>query len=106
RRAVAEEFIGRAGIALAHVLACARQREMQVAEMIGIDIAFEALEPVATLARAHDETMIARRVEAFPFREGRRLALAEIGEDHAAAHLHGIGSLLDHAAEILARRLR
>src|SRR6185437_6781662 len=37
-------------------------------------------------------------------RESRWLALAEISEDHAAAHRDRIGFVLDRTAEILARR--
>src|SRR6185437_9520754 len=105
RRAETEEFVSRAGIALAHILARARQREMEIAQVIRIDIAFEPLQPIAALTRAHDEAVIVGDVEAFPFREGRWLALAEISEDHAAAHRDRIGFVLDRTAEILARRL-
>ena len=82
---------------------------MQVGGVRRIDADLERLQPVAVDQALEGEGMGAGCQEAVEVGEGGRFAVAEIGEDDAVLHHHGIGALAhplaEHAALGLGRRL-
>ena len=103
-RVVAEQL----AVAFARILVV--EEAMQERGMRGIDADLERLQPVAVDHALERERMGIGRGEAIEVREGRRLALAHIGEQDPAALHHRIGLLPDvgaHAAAFgLGRRLQ
>jgi len=76
------------------------EEAVQVRGMCRVDAHLERLQPVAFEQALEREGVAVGRDEAVELGEGRGLALADVGEDHAALLDHRIGRLLDAGAQL------
>src|SRR6516225_7317339 len=91
------------GLDSGHVLV---EHAMEKADMAGIHVAFERLQPVAVLGVLGEISLARRHMQPFEIGQRRRILLrSHEGPDHAAALLAWIGKLADAVLETALRRL-